>query len=73
MPTIATKVPAALAKEVRRAAKARKTTPSRFVREAIESELSEKTTQTFGERFGHLFGTATRLPPNASQAEAYEE
>lgn len=73
MPTIATKVPPALAREVRRAAKARKTTPSRLMRDAIESELSGKPTQTFGERFGHLFGVATDLPPKASQAEAYEE
>ena len=74
MPTIATKLPASLAKEVRKAARSRKTTRSRFVREAIESELGGgKQTQTFGSRFGHLFGTATGLPPNASQIEAYEQ
>jgi hypothetical protein len=73
MPTIATKLSADLANRVQRVAASRKTTVSSLVRKAVESEVSGRPGETFGRRFGHLFGAAKRLPANASRKEAYED
>jgi hypothetical protein len=73
MPTIATKLPAEVAKQVRCAAEAGKTTVSAYLRKAVENEVAGRQTETFGTRFGHLFGAARRLPANASRKEAYED
>jgi hypothetical protein len=73
MPTIATKLSADLANRVQRMASSRKTTVSSLVRKAVESEVSGRPGETFGDRFGHLFGAAKRLPANASRKEAYED
>jgi hypothetical protein len=43
------------------------------VRKAVESDVSGRQGETFGGRFGHLFGAAKRLPSNASSKEAYED
>jgi hypothetical protein len=73
MPTIATKLSTELAGRVKRAATSRKTTISALVRKAVESDVSGHQRETFGGRFGHLFGAARRLPPKASSKEAYED
>jgi predicted transcriptional regulator len=73
MPTIATKLSPELANRVQRAAKSRKTTISALVRKAVESEVSGGQAETFGSRFGHLFGAAKGLPSNSSRKEAYED
>lgn len=73
MPTLATKLPDDLADRVQRAAASRKTTVSAFVRRAVEHEVEGRPTETFGNRFGHLFGVAKKLPPGASQKEGYED
>jgi len=73
MPTITTKLSKELANQVRRAAVIQKTTVSAFVRGAIEREMAGRPADTFGARFNHLFGTAKRLPANASRKEAYED
>jgi hypothetical protein len=73
MPTIAAKLSADLANRVQRVAASRKTTVSSLVRKAVESEIGGRGGETFGSRFGHLFGTAKRLPANASRKEAYED
>jgi hypothetical protein len=73
MPTIATKLSIELANRIQRAATARKTTISALVRKAVEIEVSGGQAETFGSRFGHLFGAAKRLPSNASRKEAYED
>jgi hypothetical protein len=73
MPTIATKLPNDLAHEVQRAAKTRKTTVSAFLRLAVEHEVAGGQGETFGSRFGHLFGAAKKLPADASRKEGYED
>jgi len=73
MPTIATKLSTELANRVQRVATSRKTTISALLRKAVEREVSGGQAETFGSRFGHLFGTAKRLPSNASRKEAYED
>jgi hypothetical protein len=73
MPTIATRVSTELANRVERAAKSRKTTISALVRKAVENEMSGGLAETFGSRFGHLFGAAKGLPSNAALNEAYED
>ncbi|MFZ1055070.1 MAG: hypothetical protein WAN79_05290, partial [Opitutaceae bacterium] len=56
MPTIATKLSADLAHRVQRMAASRKTTVSSLVRKAGERVVSGRSGETFGRRFGHLFG-----------------
>lgn len=73
MPTIATKLPNNLAHQVQQAAHSRKTTVSAFLRQAVENEVSGRPGETFGSKFGHLFGTAKKLPANASRKEGYED
>jgi hypothetical protein len=73
MPTIATKLPNELAREVQRAAKTRKTTVSAFLRLAAEHEVAGGPGETFGSRFGHLFGVSRKLPADASRKEGYED
>jgi len=73
MPTIATKLPKDLAHQVRKAAHTRKTTVSAFLRQAVENEVTGRPGETFGSRFGHLFGTAKKLPADASIKEGYED
>jgi hypothetical protein len=73
MPTLATKTPEAFARQVRQAAAAKKTTVSSFVRKAIENELAGRPAETFGQKFGHLFGAGSKLPANASRKEGYED
>jgi len=73
MPTIATKVPSDLAKQIRRAAEVRKITVSAFVRKAVENEMAGGQVETFGSRFGHLAGVARGLPADASRKEGYED
>ena len=73
MPTIATKIPDGLAHEVQAAAQTRKTTVSAFLRQALENEVAGRPGETFGSKFGHLFGTAKKLPADASRKEGYED
>jgi hypothetical protein len=73
MPTLATKISETLANQVRNAAAARKTTVSSFVRKAIENEMAGRPVETFGQKFGHLFGAGSKLPANASMKEGYED
>jgi|HubBroStandDraft_6_1064221.scaffolds.fasta_scaffold720371_2 hypothetical protein len=73
MPTLATKIPEAFARRVRDAAAAKKTTVSSFVRKAIENEMAGRPVETFGQKFGHLFGAGSKLPANASKKEGYED
>jgi hypothetical protein len=42
-----------------------------FVRKAIENEIVGRPTETFGQKFGHLFGVGSKLPANASKKEGY--
>jgi hypothetical protein len=48
-----------------------KTTVSSFVRNAIENEMAGRPAETFGQKFGHLFGVGSKLPANASKREGY--
>jgi len=73
MPTLATKTSEAFARQVQHAAAARKTTVSSFVRQAIENEMAGLPAETFGQKFGHLFGAGSKLPANASTKEGYED
>ena len=73
MPTVATKLPPDLAERVQHAAAGRKTTVSAFVRQAVENEVGGRLQESFGQKFGHLFGIARRLPASASQKEGYED
>jgi hypothetical protein len=72
MPTLATKTSEAFARQVQQAAAAKKTTVSSFVRKAIENEMAGRPVETFGQKFGHLFGAGNKLPANASMKEGYE-
>jgi hypothetical protein len=72
MPTVATKVSSELAGRVRREASSRRTTVSALVRKAVEAEIGGKQGETFGGRFGHLFGAAKQLSKDASSKEGYE-
>ncbi len=69
VPTLATKISETLARQVRNAAAARKTTVSSFVRQAIENEMAGRPVETFGQKFGPLFGAGSKLPPDASKKE----
>jgi hypothetical protein len=71
MPTLAIKTSDMFACQVRHAAAAMKTTVSSFVRKAIENEMGQRPTETFGQKFGHLFGVGSKLPANASTMEGY--
>jgi hypothetical protein len=71
MPTLAIKTSDVFACQVRCAAASRKTTVSSFVRTAIENEMAGRPAETFGQKFGHLFGVGSKLPANASQREGY--
>jgi hypothetical protein len=71
MPTLATKTSDMFARQVRHAAAAKKTTVSSFVRKAIENEMAGRPIETFGQKFGHLFGAGSKLPANASKKEGY--
>jgi hypothetical protein len=73
MPTLATKTSEAFARQVQQAAAAKKTTVSSFVRKAIENEMAGRPSETFGQKFGHLFGAGSKLPANASTKEGYED
>ena len=73
MPTFAINISDAFARQVQHAATARKTTVSSFVRKAIENEMAGRPAETFGEKFGHLFGAGSKLPANASKKEVYED
>jgi len=73
MPTLATKTSEAFARQVRLAAAASKTTVSSFVHKAIENEMAGRPVETFGEKFGHLFGAGSKLPAHASTKEGYED
>jgi hypothetical protein len=73
MPTLATKLSDDLAGRVQRVAAGRKTTVSAFVRQAVEHEVGGRPRETFGQKFGHLFGVARQLPPGASRKEGYED
>jgi hypothetical protein len=73
MPTLATKTSEAFVRQVQQAAAAKKTTVSSFVRKAIENEMAGRPVETFGQKFGHLFGAGSKLPANASTKEGYED
>jgi hypothetical protein len=73
MPTIATKLPKDLAHQVQKAAHARKTTVSAFLRQAVENEVTGRPGEPFASKFGHLFGAARKLPADASLKEGYED
>jgi len=73
MPTLATKISEAFARQVQHAAAAKKATVSSFVRKAIENEMAGRPVETFGQKFGHLFGAGSKLPANASTKEGYED
>ena len=73
MPTIATKLPKDLAQQVQRAVHTRKTTVSAFLRQAVENEVTGRPGDTFGSKFGLLFGAARKLPADASRKEGYED
>jgi hypothetical protein len=73
MPTLATKTSEAFARQVQHAAAAKKTTVSSFVRKAVENEMAGRPVETFGQKFGPLFGAGSKLPPNASRKEGYED
>jgi hypothetical protein len=73
VPTLATKTSEAFARQVQHAAAAKKTTVSSFVRKAIENEMAGRPVETFGQKFGHLFGAGSKLPANASKKEGYED